>query len=133
MKYLVDSDWIVDYLAGRQHAIDLLSSLANEGMAISLITFGEIYEGIYYGGDPQRSEEGFRKFLRGVDVLPLNRTIMQRFAHIRGELRRKGQLIGDPDILIAASAIYYDLILLTRNKKDYERIPALKAQFSPKL
>ncbi len=133
MKYLVDSDWIVDYLAGRQHAIDLLSSLANEGMAISLITFGEIYEGIYYGRDPQRSEEGFRKFLRGVDVLPLNRTIMQRFARIRGELRRKGQLIGDPDILIAASAIHYDLILLTRNKKDYERIPTLKAQFSTNL
>src|SRR5437588_25255 len=99
MKYLVDSDWVVDYLAGRQRAIDLLSSLASEGIAISLITFGEIYEGIYFGRDPQRSEEGFRKFLRGVNVLPLNRTIMQRFAHIRGELRRKGQLIGDPDIL----------------------------------
>ena len=106
MKYLVDSDWVIDYLAGRKHAIDLLSSLANEGMAISLITFGEIYEGVYYSRDPQRSEEGFRKFLRNVEVLPLNRTIMQRFAHIRGGLRRNGQLIGDPDILMAATAIY---------------------------
>jgi predicted nucleic acid-binding protein len=51
MKYLVDSDWVIDYLAGRQQAITLLSSLAIEGLAISLITFGEIYEGIYYGRD----------------------------------------------------------------------------------
>jgi len=133
MKYLVDSDWVVDYLAGKQQAMAFLSSLAKEGIAVSIITLGEIYEGIYYGRDPQKSEEGFRKFLRGVAVIPLNRTIMQRFGYIRGDLRRRGQLIGDPDILIAATAIYHDLTLLTRNKKHYERIPNLKAQFSSVL
>lgn len=60
MKYLVDSDWVIDYLVGKQQAIVLLSTLAKEGIAVSLITLGEIYEGIYYGRDPQRSEEGFR-------------------------------------------------------------------------
>ncbi len=129
MKYLVDSDWVVDYLAGKQHAISLLSSVWPDGIAISLIALGEIYEGIYYGRDPQRSEAVFHLFLRSVDVLPLNRSIMQRFARIRGDLRAKGQLIGDPDILIAATAIYHDLTLLTRNKKHFQRIPMLKAQF----
>lgn len=133
MKYLVDSDWVVDYLVGKQQAIVLLSTLAREGIAISLITFGEIYEGIYYGRDPQRSEEGFRKFLRGVTVLPLNRSIMQHFGRIRGDLRRRGLLIGDPDILIAATTMYHDLTLVTRNRKDYERIPALKTHFSATL
>ena len=109
MKYLVDSDWVVDYLIGKQQAIDLFSSVSHDGIAISLITFGEIYEGIYYGRDPQRSEAVFRQFLRSVDVLPLNRSIMQQFARIRGDLRRKGQIIGDPDIFIAATAIYHDL------------------------
>lgn len=129
MKYLIDSDWVVDYLIGKQQAIDLLSSVFLDGVAISLITFGEIYEGIYYGRDPQRSEAVFRQFLRSVDVLPLNRSIMQQFARIRGDLRRKGQIIGDPDIFIAATAIYNDLILLTRNKKHYERISELKVEF----
>ena|SRR5579863_10201058 len=119
MKYLIDSDWVVDYLAGKQQAISFLSSVWEEGTAISLITLGEIYEGIYYGRDPQRSEAVFHQFLRSVDVLPLNRSIMQRFARIRGDLRAKGQLIGDPDILIAATAIYHDLILLTRKKNTF--------------
>ncbi len=122
MKYLVDSDWVVDYLIGKQQAIDLFSSVSQDSIAISLITFGEIYEGIYYGRDPQRSEAVFRQFLRSVDVLPLNRSIMQQFARIRGDLRRKGQII-------AATAIYHDMTLLTRNRKHYGRIPALKVQF----
>jgi tRNA(fMet)-specific endonuclease VapC len=131
MKYLVDSDWVIDYLTGRQHAITLLSSMAKDGLAVSLITLGEIYEGIYYGRDPQKSEAGFRNFLRGVTVLSLNRSIMQRFGYIRGDLRHKGMLIGDPDILIAATCLYYNLTLLSRNRKDYERIKDLKAQFPP--
>ena len=129
MKYLVDSDWVVDYLIGKQQAIDLFSSVSQDGIAISLITFGEIYEGIYYGRDPQRSEAVFRQFLRSVDVLSLNRSIMQQFARIRGDLRYRGQIIGDPDIFIAATAIYHDLTLLTRNRKHYERIPMLKVEF----
>src|SRR5438132_1057391 len=71
MKYLVDTDWVVDYLAGKQQAISLLSSAWQDGIAISLITLGEIYEGIYYGRDPERSEAVFRQFLRSVDVLSL--------------------------------------------------------------
>jgi tRNA(fMet)-specific endonuclease VapC len=130
MKYLVDSDWVVDYLAGKQQAVSLLTSVWQDGIAISLITLGEIYEGIYYGRDPQQSEAVFRQFLRSVDVLPLNRSIMQRFARIRGDLRQRGQLIGDPDILIAATALYHNLTLLTRNKKHYQRVPLLRTRFS---
>ncbi len=70
MKYLLDSDQVADYLKGRPEATELLSSLAQEGLAMSIMSFGEIYEGIYYGRDPEASEEGFRKFLRGVRILP---------------------------------------------------------------
>lgn len=103
MNYLIDSDWVADWLAGKPQTVTPLTALSREGIAISLITFGEIYEGIYYSRDPMASEAGFRRFLRQVDVLPLNIRILQRFARIRGELRRKGQLIGDPDILEALS------------------------------
>jgi tRNA(fMet)-specific endonuclease VapC len=68
----------------------------------------------------------FDRFLRSIDVLPLTRPIMHQFARIRGELRRTGKIIGDFDILIAATALYHNLTLVTRNIKDYERIPNLK-------
>jgi tRNA(fMet)-specific endonuclease VapC len=125
MKYLVDSDYVADYLSARPHATELLATLTKEGTTISLVTFGEIYEGIYFGRDPQRTKEVFDRFLRSVAVLPLTKPIMQQFARMRGELRRKGQIIGDFDILIAATAIHHHLILVTRNIKDYQRIPLL--------
>jgi tRNA(fMet)-specific endonuclease VapC len=126
MSYLVDTDVVANWLKGRQAEITLLTSLARQGLAISLITYGEIYDGIYYGRNPQNSEHAFLQFLRGVDVLPLNRRIMKRFAHNRGYLRRTGNIIGDPDLLIAATALHHDLTVVTHNVKDFQRVPDLK-------
>lgn len=126
MIYLIDTDWVAEYLKGRDPVTRTLNSLATEELAISIITYGEIYEGIYYSRDPKRSEQGFLQFLRGTAVLPLNRPIMKEFARIRGQLRKVGQIITDPDILIAATAIYHDLTLLTNNKRHFSRIPGLK-------
>jgi tRNA(fMet)-specific endonuclease VapC len=105
--------------------VTLLADLFEEGPAISIITFGEVYEGIYYGTDPQHNELIFRRFLQGVQVLGINRPTARRFALIRGKLRAQGQLISQPDILIAANALQYGLALLTRNLSDFERIPDL--------
>ena len=125
MTYLVDTDRVADWLVGRPDAIELLTRISPDGLAISLITFGEIYEGVFFGRDPTAAEAIFRRFLRDVDVLPLNRTIMRRFARVRGELRRRGQNIGDTDTLIAATALHHMLILVTRNLKDFQRVPGL--------
>src|SRR6266849_7517672 len=126
MKYLVDTDWIAAYLKGRQPFLQVLTELATEGLAVSLMTYGEIYEGIYFGTDPKAQETGFQRLLRVVAVLPFNRTIMRRFARLRGQLRQTGQLIGDPDVLIAATALQYDLTLITNNRRHFERIAELK-------
>ena len=48
MTYLVDSDLVADYLVAKPQATELLLALIQEGMGVSLITIGEIYEGIYY-------------------------------------------------------------------------------------
>ncbi|MGA7670076.1 MAG: type II toxin-antitoxin system VapC family toxin [Nitrolancea sp.] len=131
MSYLIDSDWIANYLNGRQPAVDLLHSLEPSGLAISLIAYGEIYEGIFFGGQPEASERSFQSFLRAVDVIPLDLAIMRRFARIRGELRRSGQIVGDPDLLIAATAIEHDLILISGNERHFGRVPGLRLYRPP--
>lgn len=124
MTYIVDTDWVADYLKGRAAAISLLDQLLPNGVALSVITIGEIYGGVHYGHDAARHEAGFERFLRGVGVLGVDAEIARRFGVIRGGLRATGQPIGDPDILIAATAIHHDRILVTRNVRDSQRIPA---------
>jgi tRNA(fMet)-specific endonuclease VapC len=125
MKYLVDTDWVAEYLKGRDPAVRTLDAMAPEDLAVSLITYGEIYEGIYYGRDPKRAEQGFLQFLRGIDVIPVNKAMMKEFAQMRGQLRKSGQIIGDLDLLIAATAIYHDVPLITHNLRHFSRIPTL--------
>src|SRR3954468_20965223 len=120
MSYLVDTDMVASYLNGRPDAIELLSTLRHEGLAISLITYGEIYDGIYSSNDPQGKEATFLQFLRRVEVLPLTRTIMKRFARIRGQLRRSGLTVQDPDLLIAATALTHGMTLVTRNLRHFK-------------
>ncbi len=126
MTHLVDSDYVADYLKGQSHATTFLDGLLPGGLAISIITFAEVYEGIYYGHNRKRHETGFREFLKGVSVLGITRSVARTFAVIRGDLRAKGQLIGQTDLLIAATAIQYHLTLMTRNHRDFGRIPGLK-------
>ncbi len=126
MTYLVDSDWVADWLKGYRAALQLLTTLRPAGLAISAVTYGEIYEGIYHGQNRGAQERGFRQFLRVVRVLPISRIVLRRFAQLRGDLRVQGQLIGDMDLLIAATVLTYDLTLVTRNVRHFQRIPGLK-------
>lgn len=125
--YLVDTDWIVDSLHGHQPTVEILGALAPEGLAVSLISYGELYEGAYYARDPHRALEGLRSFLESKSLLPLTTAIMERFGVLRGQLPRPvRQQSGDMDLLIAATALTHQLTLLTRNVKHFQNIPDLK-------
>ena len=126
-SYLLDTDWIVDALNGQEKAIHTVLELAPAGLAVSMITYGELYEGAAFAHEPQPALTGLRSFLKGKAILPLTQPIMERFAQIRGSLPKQiRQQIGDLDILIAATCLEHHLTLLTRNRKDFQQIPNLK-------
>ncbi len=126
MKYLLDSDEMIDYLKGRKKAVTTIEPLLAEGVAISVITFAEVYEGIYTGHQREHHEEVFFRFLKGVPVLAVTREIAQRCAIIRGALRAERLLIPRPDLLIAATALHHDLTLISRNVGHFDRVPGLR-------
>src|ERR687896_573022 len=125
-RYLLDTDWIVDALNGQEKAIHTVLELAPAGLAISIITYGELYEGAAFAHEPAPALSGLRHFLKGKAILPLTQPIMERFAQIRGSLPRSiRQQIGDLDMLIVATCLNHDLTLLTRNLKDFHKIPKI--------
>jgi tRNA(fMet)-specific endonuclease VapC len=125
--YLLDTDWIIDALNGQDSAIQTLLELVPSGLALSIITYGELYEGAYYSRNPEPALAGLHAFLEGKEILPLSQAVIERFAIVRGALPRQiRQQVGDIDILIAATALEHDLRLLTRNLSDFQHIPDLK-------
>src|SRR5665811_95566 len=111
--YLLDTDWILQALAHREPASRTLYHLPNGQVHLSIVSVGELYEGAFVFANPQAHLAGFRHFLSAYPMLPLTDPIMERFAEIRSFLRRQGQIVGDFDILIAATAIQYQSVSYT--------------------
>ena len=82
MTYLLDTDCVADYLVGRPDVTALLDTLSQHGAAISLITLGEIYEGIYFGRGSVKRAAAFCKRQRRAkqsDYSGLFRSPCERF------------------------------------------------------
>ena len=54
MRYLIDSDWVIDHMHGIARVSQLLEGLAPSGMWISVVSLAEIYEGVFYADDPDQ-------------------------------------------------------------------------------
>jgi predicted nucleic acid-binding protein len=126
MRYLVDTDWIIDGIANLSAARDLLHRLSTDGLAVSVISLGELFEGAYLYPAPEDHIRTYRQFLAGYSILPVTEDIVSRFATIRALLRRQGKLIPDLDLLIAVTALEHNLTLLTHNVRHFDRVPNLQ-------
>jgi predicted nucleic acid-binding protein len=129
MNYLIDTDWIIDHLNQVESVTARLHELAPEGLALSVVSLGELYEGVYYSRDPEASERSLQRFLnRELTILGIDEETCKRFGRERGRLRMIGQRIGDMDLMIAATALQYDCTLLTNNRRHFERVEGLRIQ-----
>lgn len=126
MRYLADTDWVIDALAGRPDAVGPLRLLSSEGVAVSIVSLGEIYEGAFDEADPAQKLARYRRFLDGFPVVPLSDSVMVRFARERARLRKKGATIPDLDLLIGVSAVQHGLRLMTRNVRHFSRVEDLR-------
>lgn len=124
---LIDSDVLIWYLRGNEKAKDII--LKSQGFSISVITYMEIVQGLRN----KRELELFRKSLRNwnVSILYLNEEISVKsmFLIEHHYLSHSLQLA---DAMIASTAIYHELDLLTGNHKHYKIISGLKLKtFKP--
>ncbi len=128
MRYLIDTDWVIHHLNGRLDISQRLQALHPEGLGLSVIVLAELYEGIYYSRDTEQSEQKLNDFLESVILVGMDEETAKIFGRERGRLRAAGMMIGDMDLLIAATALQYDLTLLTNNRNHFERIEGLRLE-----
>jgi predicted nucleic acid-binding protein len=121
-SYLIDTDWIIHYLNGQRETVKRLVSLRKEGLAISVISLAELYEGVYYSTNPEGDKKALDDFLTGVSILGLEDEICKIFGKERGKLRKLKIVIGDFDLLIAATCLCYNLTLLTNNIRHFKMV-----------
>lgn len=125
-KYFIETSVIIDYLRGKIRAIQLIDKLEDE-LSSSYICLAELYEGIARAKNEKKAEKGVWDFFSGLwEIYGLDKEIAKNFGQIRADLKEKGRIIEDLDIMVAATCIAYDLVLITYNPKHFCRIKNLK-------
>jgi predicted nucleic acid-binding protein len=124
----MDTDWAVWLLRGRDEVRARVEAVRHEGLAIGVVTLAELITGVYRSRDSTAAAEGLRRFLAGVIVLAFTEGIARRFGEENARLVNAGQTISQFDLAIAATALHHGMVLLSENRKHYERIPNLKLE-----
>jgi tRNA(fMet)-specific endonuclease VapC len=96
--------------------------------ALSVITFGELVYGAEKSAQRAAALEVLRELARVLPVMGLPETAAEAYGTIRAELERKGQMIGNNDLWIAAHAKAAGLTLVTNNEREFRRVRGLKVE-----
>ena len=128
MIYLLDTDTCVFALRGRKSVRDRLNAVDAEAIAISVITLAELRYGAGCSARSEANHQVVDDFASGVVVLRLDDGIARLFGEFKVQLRRRGALIDDFDLLIAATAHHYRLTLITHNLEHFCRLPELQLE-----
>jgi predicted nucleic acid-binding protein len=123
MASILDADWIIHALIGEPVAARTLRRILPPQIAVALLTVAGLYDGAYDSANRQARIALFRRFLLPYRFLNPNDEIAVQFAELRAFIRRRGEMIGQFDLIIAATALHYDLTVLTFNIRHIARIP----------
>ena len=123
---LLDTDIISYFFRGAPSVKEKVEHHLRSGerLNLSVITYYEVCNGLYYK-DAKKQLERFKEFASYCTIIPLVPEVADIAAKIFSNLRKSGKTVGHTDILIAGTAIYYNLQLITNNIKHYQDINGL--------
>ncbi|WKZ25458.1 MAG: type II toxin-antitoxin system VapC family toxin [bacterium] len=124
-KYLIDTNIFVDLLRDN---LDIQNFSVKGDLATCSITLCELYYGAEKTSKPSSSIEGIESLTKDLNlrILDFDENTSKIFAKIKIELEKIGQRLEDFDLMIAATAIQNDMVLVTNNLKHFKRIKGLK-------
>ena len=127
-RYLLDTN-IISALAKEPqgNVFRRLKEVMPATVCTSVIVAAEIQYGIHKGVSKQLRTQ-VNTIMSEIDILPLETPVTHIYGKIRARLQRLGQMIGSNDLFIAAHACTLDLILVTRNLREFSRVPNLKLE-----
>jgi tRNA(fMet)-specific endonuclease VapC len=125
-RYLLDTNVCIEILRGRNAALkSRLAATEVEKLALSSVVLAELHYGARLAKDPDAELVRVKAAFAGWPRLPFDDAAAERYGQLRAGLKQAGNLIGANDLLIAASALANELVLVTHNIREFSRVPGL--------
>ncbi|MDD7185568.1 MAG: type II toxin-antitoxin system VapC family toxin [Oscillospiraceae bacterium] len=128
MKYMLDTNMCIYAQKNIPQVIEKIKNNFQYGVAISSITLAELEFGVQASANVEKNTIALYKFLSIVEILDFDSSAAIEYGKIRADLKRKGTPIGNMDMLIAAHAKSENLIVVTHNTREFERVEGLKLE-----
>ena len=97
-------------------------------VGMSVITFGELYYGAEKSQQKTKTLDILTQLIELIPVLPLPINTAEHYGKVRAVLEKKGKIIGNNDLWIAAHALADKLTLVTNNVREFKRVPGLTVE-----
>lgn len=120
-KYLLDTNICVYFLNGEFNLIDKIERVGIEACAVSELTIAELKYGVEKSIKKKKNKQVINIFEKEFNILPIY-PAFDIYAKEKARLKTKGQILDDFDLLIGATAIYNNLVMVIRNRKHFERL-----------
>jgi tRNA(fMet)-specific endonuclease VapC len=127
--YMLDTDTCAFIL--RRSSPTLLARVQTvplQQQAVSVITLAELLYGVQVSSKKKANRAAVDELMRHLTVVEWSREAAEHYAEIRVDLKKKGQLIGSNDLLIAAHARSTGAVVVTNNVKDFGRVKGLEVE-----
>ena len=126
--YLLDTNIVIFLFKKKYNVADKIKKIGMERCLISEVTVAELKYGAEKSTDPDRHRKIVNEFINDVQIIPIFDAI-DIFAKEKVRLENKGTPMHDNfDVLIAATALTHDLILVTNNTKHFIQFEGLKLE-----
>lgn len=126
MTYMLDTNICIYVMKKRpENVLRRFQKELHSRLCISSITLAELEYGMKHSSDPVRNEQALLRFLAPMSILPFGPAAASEYGEIRAYLQSQGTPIGPLDMLIAGHARSEEMILVTNNGKEFERVPDL--------
>ena len=126
-KFLLDTNICIYFLKGQYNLIQKLEKIGLENCFISEITIAELKFGAENSESKEKNRNTVDDFISRFTIIPIFNSL-DIYAKEKARLRKAGNPLDDFDLLIGATAISNDLVLVTRNVTDFERLEGIKIE-----
>ncbi len=128
MARLIDTCVFITLEGRRGTLADLRRALSDPPVVMSSITASELLHGVHRAVNPERQQRRasfVETLLAGVPIIPIDLDVARTHARIWAGLEKQGTLISEHDLLIAATALHYEYVMVTENLREFQRVPNL--------
>lgn len=128
-RFMLDTDTCIYIRRRRPEAVmQRFAALGPGDAVISVITYGELRVGAEKGRWREQDLALLEGFAGIVPIEPLPAVAGAVYARVRSDLERRGEVIGNNDLWIAAHALSAGLTLVTNNEREFRRVPGLTVE-----